>query len=144
MDDVDETVPFLPVKDMVYRIHRDVRFSNDKTPYKRTLMATFSRGGRKGPFAGYHLTIRAGGESALHAGLWDPPTEHLAALRSHILNKTPEIQALKEIIGRKDFVKCFGPPKPNPAKGIVGSLWHHDPLKVSGSGSGDGRRGVIS
>ena len=84
MDDLDETVPFLPVKDMVYRIHRDVRFSNDKTPYKKTLMATFSRGGRKGPYAGYHICIRAGGESALYVGLWEPPPEYLNTLRDHI------------------------------------------------------------
>lgn len=32
MEQVDDTVPWLPVKDLVYRIYRDVRFSNDKTP----------------------------------------------------------------------------------------------------------------
>ncbi|CAO1619282.1 unnamed protein product [Sympodiomycopsis kandeliae] len=134
MEDVDETVPYLPTKDMVYRIHRDVRFSNDKTPYKRTLMATFSRGGRKGPFAGYHLCIRAGGQSALHAGLWDPPSDYLATLREHIQNDTPQIQRLKEIIHRKEFINHFGPPKPDPKKGIIGSLWGQDPLKTAPRG----------
>lgn len=83
MDEVDETVPCLPVKDMVYRIYRDVRFSNDKTPYKRTLMATFSRGGRKGPYAGYHLVVRHDG-TGVHMGMWEPPSVHLNALRDHM------------------------------------------------------------
>lgn len=32
--DVDETIPELPVKDVSFRIHRDIRFSKDPTPYK--------------------------------------------------------------------------------------------------------------
>ena len=32
--DVDETIPELPAKDVVFRIHRDIRFSKDPTPYK--------------------------------------------------------------------------------------------------------------
>ena len=32
--EVDETVPELPLKDVIFRIYRDVRFSKDPTPYK--------------------------------------------------------------------------------------------------------------
>jgi hypothetical protein len=32
--DVDETIPELPVKDVIFRIYRDIRFSKDPTPYK--------------------------------------------------------------------------------------------------------------
>lgn len=32
--DADETIPELPVKDLTFRIHRDIRFSKDPTPYK--------------------------------------------------------------------------------------------------------------
>lgn len=32
--EVDETIPELPVKDVIFRIHRDIRFSKDPTPYK--------------------------------------------------------------------------------------------------------------
>jgi uncharacterized protein (DUF2461 family) len=34
---MDETVPELPVKDVVFRIYRDIRFSSDPTPYKVSL-----------------------------------------------------------------------------------------------------------
>lgn len=32
--EADETIPELPVKDLTFRIHRDIRFSKDPTPYK--------------------------------------------------------------------------------------------------------------
>lgn len=32
--DVDETIPELPAKDVIFRIYRDTRFSKDPTPYK--------------------------------------------------------------------------------------------------------------
>lgn len=133
-DSVDETVPYMPVKDLVYRIHRDIRFSNDKTPYKRTLMATFSRGGRKGPFAGYHLCIRAKGESALHAGLWDPPANFLATLRNHIQEESTDFQQFVSVVSAKDFTLWFGAAEPNEAKGIKGSMWGRDELKTAPKG----------
>lgn len=134
MEEVDETVPWMPAKDLVYRIHRDVRFSNDKTPYKRTLMATFSRGGRKGPFAGYHVCVRAGGESGLHAGVWCPAPQHLNAIREHIKEETDEFKRFKEIIEDPTFVEVFGAPKPDPATKVKGSMWGRDELKVSRRG----------
>ncbi|KAK3709399.1 hypothetical protein LTR37_010960 [Vermiconidia calcicola] len=32
--EIDDTIPELPVKDVVFRIYRDIRFSKDPTPYK--------------------------------------------------------------------------------------------------------------
>lgn len=34
----DPTVPELPLKDLIFRIYRDIRFSNDQTPYKVQLI----------------------------------------------------------------------------------------------------------
>ncbi|KNZ78886.1 hypothetical protein J132_09132 [Termitomyces sp. J132] len=50
--EADPQVPPLPSKDLIHRIYRDVRFSNDKTPYKSNFSASFSRSGRKGIWAG--------------------------------------------------------------------------------------------
>lgn len=111
MDNVDDTVPWLPTKDLVYRIYRDVRFSNDKTPYKSNFMASFSRGGRKGPFAGYHLLIKPDGRSFFAAGRWQPEREDLAVIRQHILVETPEAQQLKAVVKHPTFIKWYGPPK---------------------------------
>lgn len=32
--EADETIPELPLKDIIFRIYRDIRFSKDPTPYK--------------------------------------------------------------------------------------------------------------
>ena len=37
--EVDDTIPELPVKDIIFRIYRDIRFSKDPTPYKVRLHA---------------------------------------------------------------------------------------------------------
>lgn len=133
MDKVDDTVPWLPTKDLVYRIYRDVRFSNDKTPYKTNLMASFSRGGRKGPFAGYHVLIKPGGRSFFAAGRWQPEREDLSVIRQHILDDTPEARALKAAVSQPDFVKWYGAPKGQLKKGAQrSSLWGcDDELKVA-------------
>lgn len=73
--EADPQIPVLPPNDVVHRIYRDVRpylyltttsrslrflqvrFSNDKTPYKTGFSASFSRSGRKGIFAGCELQI---------------------------------------------------------------------------------------
>ncbi|KAF7182661.1 hypothetical protein CNMCM7691_002322 [Aspergillus felis] len=34
ISELDSTIPELPAKDIVFRIHRDIRFSKDPTPYK--------------------------------------------------------------------------------------------------------------
>ncbi|KAF4153302.1 hypothetical protein CNMCM6936_000670 [Aspergillus lentulus] len=34
ISELDNTIPELPAKDIVFRIHRDIRFSKDPTPYK--------------------------------------------------------------------------------------------------------------
>ena len=111
MEKVDDTVPWLPSKDFLYRIYRDVRFSNDKTPYKVSFCATFSRGGRKGPFAGYHVLVKPGGGSFFAAGRWDVGKEDLAVIRQHILDDTQEAKELKAAVRESEFVKWFGPPK---------------------------------
>ena len=40
--EVDFTIPELPAKDVIFRIHRDIRFSNDPTPYKASLIISSS------------------------------------------------------------------------------------------------------
>lgn len=61
--DKDSTIPELPVKDVIYRIYRDMRFSSDPTPYKTYFSVTWSRTGRKGPYAHYYLHLQPDGGS---------------------------------------------------------------------------------
>lgn len=87
--EVDDTVPELPPKDLVFRIYRDVRFSSDPTPYKAHFSAAFSRTGRKGPYACYYIHVQPGGKCFVGGGLWHPEAAPLALLRADI-NDTPD------------------------------------------------------
>lgn len=95
---VDDTVPWLPARDMVYRIYRDIRFSKSQMPYKTNLCATFSRGGRKGEFAGYHMQFEPGNRSFAAGGRWCPNKYHLAAIRKHILDDSKLGRQLKAVV----------------------------------------------
>ncbi|KAI0284629.1 hypothetical protein BGY98DRAFT_910547 [Russula aff. rugulosa BPL654] len=125
--EVDAQIPPLPPKDVIYRIYRDVRFSNDKTPYKTNFSATFSRSGRKGIFAGF----KPGGESLLAAGSWCPGKNEIATIRSHILRNPSR---LRRIISAPRFVENFGPPKPHSKKGRQNIFGRDDELKTAPKG----------
>ncbi|PGH03819.1 hypothetical protein AJ80_08632 [Polytolypa hystricis UAMH7299] len=90
----DSTIPELPIKDVVYRIYRDVRFSNDPTPYKPFFAAAWSRDGRKGAYAAYYLHLEPG-QCHVSSGLWDPDAPRLALMRDEI-HQDPD--ALKSVL----------------------------------------------
>ncbi|KAF2199360.1 hypothetical protein GQ43DRAFT_442534 [Delitschia confertaspora ATCC 74209] len=101
--EADETIPELPVKDIIMRIYRDIRFSKDKTPYKTAFAAAWSRTGRKGPYAAYYLHIQPK-QSFVGGGLWCPSTEPLGRLRRDIDRKPYKIKRVLADAGiRKEF-----------------------------------------
>ncbi|KAL2755961.1 hypothetical protein ACRALDRAFT_2059232 [Sodiomyces alcalophilus JCM 7366] len=59
--EADDTIPPLPPKDFIFRVHRDIRFTKDPTPYKPHFSAAWSRTGRKGPYACYYVHVEPGG-----------------------------------------------------------------------------------
>jgi len=136
IDKADDTIAFMPAKDLVERIYRDVRFSNDKTPYKRHLSWCMSRNGKKGNFAKYYLALSANDKSGLHAGLYEASKEDLQAVREHIINKTGPGRRLRELVNDKIFIKNFGaPPKSKAYSGKRASLWgSEDELKRAPKG----------
>ncbi|KAI5919632.1 hypothetical protein F4810DRAFT_475933 [Camillea tinctor] len=81
--DADETIPELPLKDVIFRIYRDIRFTKDPTPYKAHYSAAWSRTGRKGPYACYYVHAEPG-HCMVGGGLWHPDNESLARLRASI------------------------------------------------------------
>ncbi|KAK0430163.1 hypothetical protein EV421DRAFT_1937024 [Armillaria borealis] len=119
--EVDEEIPPLPPKDVIHRIYHDIHFSNDKTPYKKNLSASFSRSGRKGTFT-------ACGESLFAGGLWCPGRNKLATIRTNIRRNSSQ---LRDIISSPEFVKYFGDLKPGKRNNIFG---RDDELKVAPKG----------
>lgn len=64
------------------RIHRDLRFSNDKTPYKTNIGIQFRHAQGKDIHApGFYLHL-APDECFVAAGIWHPESRVLAAIRS--------------------------------------------------------------
>ncbi|KAF2098125.1 hypothetical protein NA57DRAFT_76920 [Rhizodiscina lignyota] len=107
--EADETVPELPVKDIVFRIYRDVRFSKDQTPYKTAFSGAWSRTGRKGPYAAYYVQCKPDGGSLIAGGLWMPEAAALAALRNDIDRRSHRLKAvLSDARLRKEFLNGVG------------------------------------
>jgi uncharacterized protein (TIGR02453 family) len=104
--EIEPIMKGLEVKSCVYRINRDIRFSNDKSPYKSHLGAFIVRGGKQNSdrFAGYYIHIEPG-QSIIAGGAYMPPAPWLSAIREKI-DEAPE--KLLKIINSKDFLKYFG------------------------------------
>ncbi|WP_299820378.1 DUF2461 domain-containing protein [uncultured Pontibacter sp.] len=92
-------------KDLVFRIYRDVRFSNDKRPYKDHFGAYVAEGGRKSINPGYYLHLAGNNNSFVAGGLWMPPAEQLKAVRQEI---DYNLNEFKSIVEAADFKKRFG------------------------------------
>ena len=87
----------------MFRIYRDVRFSNDKAPYKSHFAGSFSRAGAK-LRGGYYLRIKPG-ETFIATGFWEPNKEDLLRIRKEFEQDATEI---REIINKKSFQKIWG------------------------------------
>ena len=100
----DNSIKHVEVKDCVFRIYRDTRFSKDKTPYKTHFgVYIASAGGRKSQHAGYYLHLDPAG-CFLSAGVWCPDSTLLKALRQSVYDNIDE---LNEIRLKPDFLQYF-------------------------------------
>lgn len=99
----DKSIASLKAKDCVFRINRDVRFSKDKSPYKTNMGASFSKGGKKSPLAGYYFHCEPG-NSFVGGGLWMPEPGMLSKLRQEIDYNFDEFE---KITGNKKFVSVY-------------------------------------
>jgi uncharacterized protein (TIGR02453 family) len=108
-------------KTSLYRIYRDTRFSDDKTPLKIQVSASFRwRGLEKGEGAGLYLEIHPqwvwmGG------GFWAPPQPQLVRIREHFAETWPRIDRVARargfvgIVGTLDGDKLSRVPRGYPA-----------------------------
>ncbi len=86
----------------VFRINRDVRFSNDKTPYNVHRSVSFSRAGnhRRG---GYYLRLEPG-NSAMAGGFFNPNPDDLLRIRKEF---EMDAEPIRQILGDQGFRKAF-------------------------------------
>ena len=80
----------------LYRIYRDTRFSNDKTPLKTNVAAVFpARGLGKHEGAGMYFEI-AHGWVWVGGGMYAPDTPTLARVREHIFSNPRQLRSIVE------------------------------------------------
>jgi len=100
----DPSIASLTAKECLFRINRDIRFSKDKTPYKKNFAASINRGGKKSIFAGYYFNVEPG-NSFVGGGIWMPMPAEMQKIRQEIDYCWDEF---KKIIGSKKFIAVYG------------------------------------
>ena len=83
MKSIDSAFYELPADRCFFRIHRDVRFSKNKDPYKTNFGFILNPYGKKSFRPSFYLHLEPGGVF-LAAGVFQPPSDILGILRSEI------------------------------------------------------------
>ena len=100
-DDLRSIAPEIVVdpKTAMYRIYRDTRFSENKTPYKTHVAAVFPwRGLEKHEGAGLYFHVSTD-EVWMGGGMYSPQTAQLQAVREHIAGNVRRMRAIVESPG---------------------------------------------
>lgn len=88
----------------LYRIYRDTRFSEDKTPLKTNAAAHFPHRALRKQGAGLYVEV-APQWVWIGGGIYMPDTRELAAIRAHV---DAHHRALRKIVEAKSFVVAAG------------------------------------
>ncbi len=88
----------------IFRINRDVRFSKDKSPYKKNLAAVFSKNAKSDKFEGYYIHIEPVNLSGLGGGVVNLEPAKLFQVRKYISNHFDEFT---DIFYDREFNKYF-------------------------------------
>lgn len=99
----DPAIAALTAKSCLFRINRDIRFSKDKTPYKKNFAASINKGGKKSMLAGYYFHLEPG-NSFIGGGIWMPMPAETQKIRQEIDYCYDEF---KKIISSKKFAGIY-------------------------------------
>jgi len=101
----DPQLKFLTPKDCTYRINRDIRFSNDKSPYKTHLGSAFGHLAKNGSCPGYYFELRSDGQIMIGGGWYILDSAQLYKLRQAI---SEDAKPLLKILKNPEFKATFG------------------------------------
>lgn len=121
----DASVRGLQLKECVYRINRDTRFSKDKSPYKTHVSVYIAPKGKNGGYGGYYFHIEPQGDgligsSMLSGGIYCPEPVVLRSIREEILDNGAQIAAAVQTSG---FTLCDHKLKRTPQGFPSGTEW---------------------
>lgn len=103
LSELDPGIGTVSAEECMFRIYRDIRFSNDKTPYKTHFSAFIANGGRKTRLAGYYVHVQPD-QSFLAGGIYRPEPAALESIRNEIYHRPKDI---RKILDDKTFKKYF-------------------------------------
>src|SRR4030095_6842968 len=87
----------------MFRIHRDTRFSKDKSPYKTAAAAFFRHDvGREHPAPGVYLHLEPG-NSMVGVGLYHPPPDALRTIREAVVADPDGWTASTTMVGPRSW-----------------------------------------
>ena len=89
-------------KSALFRMHRDVRFAKDKSPYKTHVGAVMTRTGAKNEPGVLYIHIEPGGCFAA-AGFYDPEPESLARFRAAMTGAPPVWKRMLGALAKTDL-----------------------------------------
>ncbi|MCR5180406.1 MAG: DUF2461 domain-containing protein [Bacteroidaceae bacterium] len=99
----DSSVAYQSPKNCIFRFARDIRFSNDKSPYKRHFGTFICSHGRKSYRGGYYLHLEPG-NTMVAGGSWCPPAPLLKHIRETIVE---DIDHFRDIVEEPRFKELF-------------------------------------
>lgn len=100
----DTEIATVTPRDSIYRFYRDIRFSPDKSPYKRHFGAYICAHGKKALRGGYYIHIQPG-QCLFAVGSYWLPTNILTSCRNEIMTRIDE---WRSIVESRRFVHWFG------------------------------------
>lgn len=95
ISEFDASVSHLTARDCTYRIYRDVRFTNDKRPYKIHMGAYINAMGKKTMHGGYYFHFQPG-NCFIAGGDYYLEPNVLKAVRQSIVDNIDEFRAIVE------------------------------------------------
>ena len=114
----DPRIAGVAAKDCMFRIHRDIRFAKDKSPYKTQFSAALSETGRRGHSPAYYFQVDHQAQLFTAGGVWMPETERLNRIRAYIATFPRRLQdVLDDPTFRATFETLDGPRLTRPPKG---------------------------
>jgi len=105
MEKYESEMKHLQAKDAIFRIFRDTRFSQDKTPYKLFSSAVLSPAGKKDiDMPGTYIQFGVG-EIWIGGGAYMPYKEQIEKIRTAMIQSPETIESLQS---DNEFIKYFG------------------------------------
>lgn len=83
ISEFDQSIGMVDAGICIYRIYRDVRFSPDKSPYKRHFGAYITPQGKNSPLSGYYIHIQPG-NSMVSGGIYMAQNKTMQSIREDI------------------------------------------------------------